>query len=545
MERVPIGELLKAGGVVTDEQIASALRTQGTTGARFASQCLLLGFAEEVDLLKALSKQKGIPGLDLSRTVVPVEDLKIVPKRVAIESFVLPVRVEDDRIFLAMADPDRRDLIDEVQFVTGRPVVGYIALQRALKRAIAEAYELSETGGARFYKGSKLPPDTKLIETAQRLAGAPGVAPSVGIIPAAAPLPSPEPAPARAPAPLPSLAPPPESAMPVPVEPAPKPAFKQVATPVSDMPVPPEATLPGSSPDALIGESVDSSPVGIDGGSLDSIGDELSGVTQMPAPESKPGGSGRTIMVVDDDDDIRRLVATVLRKKGHEVMEAARGRQALDLVRQNPPDLIVLDAMLPEIHGFEICRKLKGSPRYRDIPIIMISAVYRGWRYARDLKESYKADGFIEKPFRVEDLNKEVARILEVSGKFDRDSLANAEEADRYYRQGVQNFVQGKSEEAKALFRQAIDADPFSAKLRYHLAAVYLKENSYYEAIQEFEQAVDLKPDFFNALKSLAMLYQRMGFRYKAIETWERAMACAPNDEIKGSIKDHIVSLFG
>ena len=541
MERVPIGELLKTSGVITDEQMASALQTQGTSGARFASQCLLLGFAEEVDLLKALSKQKGIPGLDLSRTVVPVEDLKIVPKRVAMDSLVLPVRVEDDRIFLAMADPDRRDLIDEVQFVTGRPVVGYIALQSALKRAIDEAYVLSESGGARFYKGSRLPPDHKLIETARHLAAAgagAAVSPAgVGIL--SAPTPVPRPA-------VPSLAPPPEAAIPVPVEePAPKAPFKEVTTPVSDILVPPEAAPPGSSVDALIGESVDSSPVGIDGTALDSIGDELSGVTQMPAPESKPGGSGRTIMVVDDDDDIRRLVATVLRKKGHDVMEAARGRQALDLVRQNPPDLIVLDAMLPEIHGFEICRKLKGSPRYRDIPIIMISAVYKGWRYARDLKESYKADGFIEKPFRVEDLNKEVARILEVSGKFERDGLANAEEADRYYRQGVQNFVQGRSEEAKTLFRQAIDADPFSAKLRYHLAAVYLKENSYYEAIQEFEQAVDLKPDFFNALKSLAMLYQRMGFRYKAIETWERAMACAPNEDIKGSIKEHIVSLFG
>ncbi len=56
-------------------------------------------------------------------------------------------------------------------------------------------------------------------------------------------------------------------------------------------------------------------------------------------------------------------------------------------MKEQTPDLIVLDAMLPEVHGFEIARRIKHSERYGHVPIIMVSAVYRGWRYAEDLKQ--------------------------------------------------------------------------------------------------------------------------------------------------------------
>ena len=73
-------------------------------------------------------------------------------------------------------------------------------------------------------------------------------------------------------------------------------------------------------------------------------------------------------------------------------------------VKEHAPDLIVLDAMLPEVHGFEIARRIKGSQRYGQLPIIMVSAVYRGWRYAEDLKQSFSVDHYIEKPFRISEI---------------------------------------------------------------------------------------------------------------------------------------------
>ncbi|MFO0658674.1 MAG: response regulator [Polyangiaceae bacterium] len=68
------------------------------------------------------------------------------------------------------------------------------------------------------------------------------------------------------------------------------------------------------------------------------------------------------------------------------------------------PDLLVLDAMLPEVNGFEIARRIKTSAKYGHIPIVMVSAVYKGARVAEDAKASYGVDAYVEKPFRLADV---------------------------------------------------------------------------------------------------------------------------------------------
>ena len=94
------------------------------------------------------------------------------------------------------------------------------------------------------------------------------------------------------------------------------------------------------------------------------------------------------MLVVDDEAEIRKMLKRLLKGRGYRVYEAEKGKAALRMVKEHSPDLIVLDAMLPEVHGFDIARRIKGSKRYGQIPIIMVSAVYRGWRYAEDLKQS-------------------------------------------------------------------------------------------------------------------------------------------------------------
>src|SRR4029434_3572327 len=113
-------------------------------------------------------------------------------------------------------------------------------------------------------------------------------------------------------------------------------------------------------------------------------------------PQPLPGA--KTVLVVDDEADIRKMLTRLLAKAGYRVLEADRGFLAMRLVKEHTPDLIVLDAMLPEVHGFEIARRIKGSQRYGHIPIIMVSAVYRGWRYAEDLKQSCGVDFYLEEP---------------------------------------------------------------------------------------------------------------------------------------------------
>src|SRR5690606_22270276 len=121
----------------------------------------------------------------------------------------------------------------------------------------------------------------------------------------------------------------------------------------------------------------------------------------------------RVVLIVDDEDDIRRMLRRVLSERRLKVVEASKGSEALAAVREHEPDAILLDAMLPEIHGFDICRRIKSSKKYGHIPIIMVSAIYRGWRFAEDLKQSYGVAEFLEKPFKISEVVAAVERAIE------------------------------------------------------------------------------------------------------------------------------------
>lgn len=83
----------------------------------------------------------------------------------------------------------------------------------------------------------------------------------------------------------------------------------------------------------------------------------------------------KKILVTDDDPRNRKLQETLLRANGYEVRSADSGRAALDLVAAEPPDLILLDLMMPDMDGFEVVRQLKADPATRSLPIIMVTAL--------------------------------------------------------------------------------------------------------------------------------------------------------------------------
>ena len=80
------------------------------------------------------------------------------------------------------------------------------------------------------------------------------------------------------------------------------------------------------------------------------------------------------ILVVDDINKNLQIVGTVLRNQGYEVMPAASGAEALKCVRAQLPDLILLDLMMPEMDGLEVCRRLKADPATRQVPVIFLTA---------------------------------------------------------------------------------------------------------------------------------------------------------------------------
>ena len=109
-----------------------------------------------------------------------------------------------------------------------------------------------------------------------------------------------------------------------------------------------------------------------------------------------------TVLVVEDEAPQREVLVYNLEAEGLEVRQASTGDAALELAREESPDLILLDWMLPEVSGIEVCRRLKAGPDTRAIPVIMISARSEELDRVRGLETG--ADDYVTKPYSVVEL---------------------------------------------------------------------------------------------------------------------------------------------
>ncbi len=496
-ERKKLGRILLTQRLVTPQELEGLLEEQKVRpGQRLASTAEAVGMVGAKELLKALSEQHGLPGIDLAQVVVPLDNLKLIPEDISKAQLILPILVKEDRIFLAMADPGDKRIVDEIEFVTGRRVFPYVALQHALEDIIERCYRLAERG-EEHYIGPDVPADyLASLGLSQpppgRVSSVPPASPS-GIVNES----SDELGIREIEAQMPSLR-------------------------ASSFPPTPPSTQATNAPFAS----------------------QVTPLPEDPAP-SRPRRPGTAkVLLVDDEEDIRKLLRRVLEQKGFEVVEAAKGLEALQRVRDDTPDVILLDAMLPEVHGFDICRRIKGSKRYGHIPVIMVSAIYRGWRVAEDLRASYGVEVFLEKPFKISDVVTHVERALDGRPPEGPKADELSQEAGAALEAGMAAYRSGDLDGAIARLREGIAIDPLSFQLHYHLGLLQGRRDDTFEAIHQLETAVDLQPKNFSALKNLAVLYQRAGFKHKAIELWERALGSAPDEDTRRSIKDHLMSLL-
>jgi DNA-binding response OmpR family regulator len=474
-----LGRILLQRKLVTADELDGLLEQQRTQGSRLASTVARSGMVDSTDLLSALSEQQGLPGVDLRRINIDLTCLALVPVDIARQHAILPLLAKDDALFLAMADPDNRRVIDELEFVTGRKIFPYVALHGELHDVIDGAYG-ALSGGESQYIGPLAGESEERTARESR----------------------------------PSMLPGQDAAL----------VTARGTTGLDD-----ELSRPLY--EAMAGGGIDDAFVGLGGRAIARVPSEV-------PPKRK-------ILVVDDSDDIRQLLTRVFRERDFEVFDSSRGLDALQQVRDHVPDVMVLDAMLPEVHGFDICRRIKGSRRYGHIPVIMVSAIYRGWRFAEDLRRSYGVDEFLEKPFRIGDVVAAVERALSgqpvPTGEEERDPEGSAGD---HLRAGMDAYARGDVETAIYELKRGIGVDPLAFRLHYHLGLLYGKQDLVFEAIQALETAADLRPRDFSTLKNLAVLYQRAGFRLKATEMWERALGSAPDDDTRASIKNHLVSLL-
>jgi DNA-binding response OmpR family regulator len=121
------------------------------------------------------------------------------------------------------------------------------------------------------------------------------------------------------------------------------------------------------------------------------------------------------ILVVEDDVDIAALIAHYLEKAGHRVERVTSGTDVLPRVRANPPDLVILDLMLPGIDGLIVCQAMRADPTMASIPIIMLTA--RGEEADRVSGLELGADDYVTKPFSPKELNARVTALLRRSSR--------------------------------------------------------------------------------------------------------------------------------
>ena len=119
---------------------------------------------------------------------------------------------------------------------------------------------------------------------------------------------------------------------------------------------------------------------------------------------------GKNIMVVDDTPANLRLLQEMLQVKGYRVLASSDGKTALKAAARNPPDLILLDIIMPEMDGFEVCKRMKADAALREIPVIFISALTE----TEDIVKAFAVGGvdYVTKPFRFEEVNTRVETHL-------------------------------------------------------------------------------------------------------------------------------------
>lgn len=479
--------------------------------------------------LLALSERYGVPALDLDQVCIKTEDLGNVPRSLAQHHLLVPVLAHSDRLFIAMKDPSQQEVIQEVEFVAGKRVYAYAAPAEDIAETIERAYQARERGVPHFV-GPSCPRETLL---------------KAGILPEEPAL-----------EPLELLMPPahdPSAGDEEPVAAA-EACLRDIPSTRVTGPVATVSAHPpqlSSLPPALRGRPAEGTEEIGDifaavEEAFDSLLDEPSTVGPLPteATESALALDQQSVLVVDDDAESRALIESVLLADGYEVRSADSGRLALRLIKERAPDLLLLSALLPEVHGFEIARRLRGSQRYGRLPIVMMSPVHRGWRLAEDLRASCGVEHYIAKPLRAEDIRAAVAAAsseLVVQATAAPDISARAEQA---LADGMAAYRAGDTGLAISELERGVAIDPLAYRLHFHLGLLFAQQGQTYDAIRALERAVEINSRHFAGVKNLAIMYCQAGFRNKAIELWTRGLRLAPDEDTRTAIQEHLATLL-
>lgn len=126
--------------------------------------------------------------------------------------------------------------------------------------------------------------------------------------------------------------------------------------------------------------------------------------------ETREEGVVKSILVVEDEPNIVLSLQFLMKKAGFEVRVANDGEEALSLVQDRAPDLILLDVMIPKRDGFDVCQTIRANPEWQDVYIILLTA--KGREVDREKGIALGANDYVTKPFSTRDLTEKVKQIL-------------------------------------------------------------------------------------------------------------------------------------
>ncbi|OGA18324.1 MAG: two-component system response regulator [Betaproteobacteria bacterium RIFCSPLOWO2_02_FULL_66_14] len=193
------------------------------------------------------------------------------------------------------------------------------------------------------------------------------------------------------------------------------------------------------------------------------------------------------ILVVDDEDRNRRLLVAMLEAEGYSAAEAADGAQALELARQSPPDIILLDIMMPGMDGYEVARALKTDAATKAIPVVMVTALDDRDSRLRGLEAG--AEEFITKPVDRNELRIRVRNLLRL--KEFSDFLAD-------HNRILDTQVKQRTRQLLASYRETIATMTRAASYKDEETGAHVSRISFYSV--ELAQALGLDADFCDVI---------------------------------------------
>jgi CheY-like chemotaxis protein len=482
-------------GLITQAQLDETLELQKAYGEKLASILVRQNHLTEKFAVTYLGRQLGVPSLDMSRQVISLDLLRLIPLVVCNSKLVFPVRIEDGLLQLAMADPLDQELVAELareHHVRLRPC---IALEAAIKNAIEEA-AFAVKAGRRTFKPSAL---HDRLATFSLDRGRRPLPPGTG--------------------PLPVVALEKDRSAPI-VEKLGggtitynRSFTKTGLRAVSDSP--PSEELPEHEPAPPPPEA-----------------------TLAEGPDTVEEPTPRKVVLVDGKQVTRQAMAELLGKsEALHVVGAGSAAEALPQIAD--ASLLIVRRGLRNENPLELCRQARGLST--DLRIVLVTPTGRGWAYQADVRDAFGVDLVVALPVDGPQLREQVEELVGLGRGTDNKREAAVQTS---LRAGVAALKRESVDEAIEALQDGLKKDPRSDLLHYYLGKALERKGRAQDAIEYYEQAIETNPEFEDALVRLATLYERAGMPRKSVEIWQRVLSTTHDASSRERIKSHIMELL-